>query len=285
MTLTVGTGPFGHFPGGEFNFEPPKLDGLLYFEGYPRRMRAIFADEEVVDSRHPKLLHEHGLLPVLYFPGDEVRTELLEPSDHRTTCPWKGEASHWHVRVGDRVFEDAAWSYPEPIEGAPPLQGHLAFYWGKADRWLEEDEEAIGHVRDPYHRIDVLETSRHVKVSVNGEVLAETTRARVLYETSLPPRWYIPREDVRTDLLEESGHRTTCAYKGHAAYHHVRAGGELEDNLVWRYDEPRFDAERVRGYLAFFNERVDIEVDGEEQEQPVTQWSPRWRHGQPVASS
>jgi uncharacterized protein (DUF427 family) len=278
MSLTVGTGPFGHFPSGEFNFELPRLKGLLYLEDFNRRMRAMFEGETVVDSRRPKLLHEHGLLPVLYFPRDEVRMDLLEPSERRTHCPWKGEASHFHLRVGDRVSENAAWSYPDPIDEAPgALAGLIAFYWDRVDGWLQEDEENIGHVRDPYHRIDVLDTSRHVVISLNGETLADTTRARVLYETGLPPRWYIPADDVRRDLFEHSDKDTICAYKGHASYSHVHVGDELEEDLVWRYDEPLHDAERVRGYYAFFNERVDIDLDGERQEQPITQWSPRWR--------
>ena len=149
----------------------------------------------------------------------------------------------------------------------------MAFYWNRMDEWLEEDEPAIVHARDPYHRIDILDTSRHVRVIVNGETVADTTRARVLYETSLPPRWYIPREDVRMDLLQESDQRTGCAYKGYASYWSV---GD-EENVVWSYADPLHEAERIKDYLAFFNERVDIEVDGEPQERPVTQWSPGYR--------
>src|SRR6185436_3142993 len=115
---------------------------------------------------------------------------------------------------------------------------------------------------DPYHRIDILDTSRHVRVSVNGEQVADTTRARALFETGLPTRWYVPREDVRMDLLEASDSRTGCAYKGYASYWSV---GDEED-VVWSYPEPTREAERVRDYVAFFNERVDIEVDGELQE-------------------
>jgi uncharacterized protein (DUF427 family) len=274
MTLTVGTGPFGHLPAGEFNREIGERNGLIYFEDFPRRMRASFGGETVVDSRHAKLLHEHGHLPILYFPQTEIRMELLEATDHSTRCPYKGEASYWSVRVGDRVSENAAWSYPDPIEGAPPLSGHLAFYWDKMDEWLEEDEPAIIHMRDPYHRVDVLDTSRHVEVSVGGEVVAETRRARVIFETGLPPRWYFPREDVREELLEPSDKRTGCAYKGFASYWTVRGGGEVEDDVVWTYTEPRRDVERIKDRLAFFNERVDLRVDGELQERPETQWSP-----------
>src|SRR3712207_476121 len=103
MTLTVGDGPFGQHPRGEFNFELPRTHGVIYFEDFPRRMRARFAGETVVDSRRAKLLHEQGLLPILYFPEDEVRTDLLEPSNRSTHCPYKGDASYWSVRVGDRV--------------------------------------------------------------------------------------------------------------------------------------------------------------------------------------
>jgi uncharacterized protein (DUF427 family) len=277
MSLTVGSGPFGHRPAGVFNFELPRREGLIYFEDSPRRIRATFAGETVVDSRHPKLLHEHGHLPVYYFPESEVRMDLLERTDHSTRCPWKGDAAYWSVRVGERVSENAAWGYPDPVEEAPPLAGYVAFYWDRMDEWLEEDEPGIVHARDPYHRIDILDTSRHVRVLVNGEVIADTRRARVLFETGLPPRWYIPPEDVRPDVLVESDKRTGCAYKGFASYRSVHAGEAEEDDLVWFYPEPRREAERIAGYLAFFNERVDLQIDGERQERPITQWSRRER--------
>jgi uncharacterized protein (DUF427 family) len=277
MTLTVGTGPFGQRPAGTFNRDLGERKGLIYFEDSPRRMRGLFAGETVVDSTRAKLLHEHGHLPVYYFPEDDLRADLLEPSDHTSHCPWKGDASYWSVRVGDRVSENAVWAYLDPIEGAPPLAGFRALYWHSMDRWLEEDEPAIGHARDPYHRVDVLDTSRHVRVSLNGETLAETTRARVIFETALPPRWYIPAEDVAMELLSETDTTTVCAYKGTASYWSVRVGDEEEKDLVWTYRDPRHDAARIKDRLAFFNERVDLEVDGELEERPMTQWSPGWR--------
>jgi uncharacterized protein (DUF427 family) len=274
MSLTVGTGPFGQTPAGAFNFEVPRKKGVIYFEEFPRWIRSVFAGETIVDSRHPSLLHEQAHLPVYYFPKEEVRTDLLVPTDHSTHCPFKGDATYWSVKVGDRVAENAAWAYPDPIEGAPPIGNHIAFYWNKMDEWLEEDEPAIVHARDPYHRVDILDSSRHVKVTVNGELVAETRRARVLFETGLPPRWYFPAEDVRREVLVASDKQTGCAYKGFASYWSVRAGGEEEQDLVWFYPAPHRDAERIRGYLAFFNERIDLEVDGELQNRPQTQWSP-----------
>jgi uncharacterized protein (DUF427 family) len=275
MALMNGTGPFGDDPGGRFNFEVPRKHGVIYFEDSPRRIRARFGGETIVDSRHAKLLHEQGHIPIYYFPRDEVRMELLEPTDRTTRCPFKGEASYWSVRAGGAVAENAAWAYPEPIDDAPPLAGYVAFYWHKLDEWFEEDEPAIVHARDPYHRVDVLDTSRHVRVFVNGEVVADTTRGKVLFETGLPPRWYFPPQDVRADVLVDSDKHTGCAYKGYASYKSVRAGDGTAKDLVWLYEDPRREAEPIRGYLAFFNERVDIEVDGELQERPVTQWSPR----------
>jgi uncharacterized protein (DUF427 family) len=273
MALTRGTGPFGDSPGGVFNFDRPSERAVIYFEDFPRRVRGSFAGETVVDSRHAKLLHEQGHLPVLYFPEDEVRTDLLEPTEHRTRCPWKGDARHWSLVVDGQVSENAAWSYPDPIAGAPPLAGHIAFYWHLVDEWLEEDEPLIGHVRDPYHRVDVLDSSRRVRVEVDGEVVAETDRPRPLFETGLPIRWYIPPDDVRRDLLLASETHSVCAYKGVASYHSVRTGAGLSEDLAWFYPDPRGDAERVRDYVCFFNEKVDLYVDGELQERPDTPWS------------
>ena len=261
MALTKGSGPFGTQPAGVFNRSMPPYRGLIYFEDSPRRMRAVFNGETVVDSSRAKLLHEHGHLPVYYFPEEDVRMDLLEPSEHSTTCPWKGEASYWSVRVGDRVAENAVWSYLDPLEDAPPLEGHYAFCWNEMDEWYEEDEPAIVHARDPYHRVDILESSRHVKVSLGGETVAETTRALALFETGLPTRWYFPAEDVRSDLLEPSDRRTGCAYKGFASYWSVRVGDELEEDVVWTYRDPTRDAARIKDRLAFFNERVELEVE------------------------
>jgi uncharacterized protein (DUF427 family) len=274
MTLTIGTGPFGEQSGGTFNFDAGVLQPhTLYFEDSPRRVRVMLGGEVVADSRRAKLLHETGHLPVYYFPKEDVRTELLEESDRTTHCPFKGEASYWTVKVGDKGAENAVWGYPDPIDSAPPLAGYLAFYWRMMDHWYEEDEEVFVHPRDPYHRVDILQSSRHLRVRVNGVLLAETERPRVLFETGLPPRYYIPKEDVRQDVLLKSEKRTRCPYKGVASYWSVEAGAERFDDLVWYYPDPIPEAAKIEGLLAFFNEKVDLEVDGELQERPHTQWS------------
>jgi uncharacterized protein (DUF427 family) len=149
------------------------------------------------------------------------------------------------------------------------LAGYVRVDWNAVDRWLEEDEEVVGHPRDPFHRIDIRQSSRHVVVSLDGEVVAESRRPALLFETRLPVRYYLPREDVRLDLLGASDKRTTCAYKGHASYF----GTDAHPGIAWTYLEPLPDAEQIRGLIAFFNERADISVDGELQERPRTQWS------------
>jgi uncharacterized protein (DUF427 family) len=274
MTLTIGTGPFGDQSAGNFNFDTRVLQPhTLYVEDSPRRVRVVLGGETVADSRRAKLMHETGHLPVYYFPREDVRMELLEESDHTTHCPFKGEASYWSVKVGDKVSENAVWGYPEPIDSCPPIAGYVAFYWNRMDHWFEEDEEVFVHPRDPYHRVDILDSSRHVKVRVNGEVVAETQRPKILFETGLPPRYYIPPEDVREDALVKSEKTTRCPYKGVASYWSVEVGGDRVEDLIWCYQDPIPEAAKIKGLLAFFNEKVDLEVDGEGQERPKTQWS------------
>ena len=266
--MMYGTGPLGPKPAGRFNFEPPPPGTALYLEQTPKRVRAIIGGETVADSRRAMLLQESGLQPVYYFPPEDVRSELLESTDKHTHCPKKGDASYYTIRVGEREVKNGAWYYPEPLEGAPPIEDLIAFYWDKVDTWMEEDEEIIGHARDPYHRIDTRKTSRHIRISLDGQLLAETKRAVALFESNLPTRWYIPREDVVADLVR-GDKDTICPYKGHAGYYSVRLeNGELIENLVWFYAEPFSDALAVAGMLCFYDEKVDIELDGELEERP-----------------
>lgn len=274
MGLTSGSGPFGARPAGRFNFTPdPPTGSVLFFDPVPHRLRGFVASEPVLDTVRARLLYETGHLPVYYVPEEDLRADLLEPSDTETRCPHKGTASYRSIRVGDRFEQDAVWTYCDPLAPAAFLAGYAAFYWKKLDEWLVEDEQVFGHPRDPYHRIDTYRTSRPVRVTVDSEVLAESGRAVALFESGLPPRFYLSAEDVRTELLEPSETTTRCAYKGVASYWHVRVAGALHEDLAWAYEEPDTDARAVRGLICFFNERVDLEVDGRAQERPSTQWS------------
>jgi len=139
------------------------------------------------------------------------------------------------------------------------------------DAWYEEEDEVFVHARDPHKRVDVLQSSRHVVVSVGGTVLADSRRPCLLFETGLPTRYYIPPDDVRMDLLRPSEKHTQCPYKGTASY----LSSETEEDIAWFYPEPIPEQPRIAGLIAFFNERVDVEVDGEPEERPETQWSVR----------
>ncbi len=273
MGLMSGTGPFGRKPEGIFNFHPPPPGRALYLEPTPKRVRVVVAGETVADSRRAMLLHESGHQPIYYFPPADVRAELLERSDRHTYCPKKGEASYHTIRVGDHVVDAGAWYYPDPIDGAPPIKDLIAFYWNRMDHWLEEDEEVFAHPRDPYHRVDMLRTERHVRVLLDGELLAEGRQAIALFESNLPPRWYLPRESVLAEL-EPTDTMTRCPYKGTASYYSVKLeNDELLKDLIWTYTEPIPVCSPIAGLLCFFNERVDIELDGELQERPESPWS------------
>ena len=218
-------------------------------------------------------MSETNLQPVYYFPPDDVRADVLVPSERQTHCAKKGDARYFSIKVGDRVIENGAWTYPEPIDGAPAFGGLIAFYWDRMDRWFEEEIEMFVHPRDPYHRLDVLPSSRHVRISRDGELLAESHTAIALFESNLPTRWYLPREDVRAELVANDT-VTRCGYKGTAAYYSVKlASGETAEHLVWYYPEPFDEARLIVDRLCFLNELVDIVLDGVLQERPATAWS------------
>jgi uncharacterized protein (DUF427 family) len=142
------------------------------------------------------------------------------------------------------------------------------------DAWFEEDEEIFVHPRDPYKRVDVIASSRPVRVVLGGETVAETRRARFLFETRLPTRYYIPAEDVRMDFLTPSTKVTQCPYKGKAGYHTATVGGQVFEDVVWVYRDPIPECPKIKDYLCFFNEHVDaIFVDDVAQPRPVTSWS------------
>ena len=238
-----------------------------------RRVRVFFGGEAVADSSATIYLFETGHLPVYYFPRADVRFDLLDPTSEKSHCPYKGDASYYTVVAGGRRYENAVWAYPEPIASVPELADYVAFYWAKADAWYEEDDEVFKHPRDPYHRVDVLSSSRHVEVRVGGVLVADSRRPRLLFETGLPVRYYLPKLDVRQDLLVPSPTRSRCPYKGEAVYWSVRDGDELLEDIVWSYPAPIPEAPKIENLLAFYNEKTDITVDGVLQERPATQWS------------
>jgi uncharacterized protein (DUF427 family) len=263
--------------------------GDLRWEPTAKRVRAELGGRTVLDSRDARLVWEpRRVVPSYAVPAADISAELvpvsaaavaddtvglplpelsrrpvLDPSIPFEVHSTDGEALR--VRVGD-----ASLAAFRPAD--PELAGWVVLDFAGADGWYEEDEPVVSHPRDPFHRIDVLASSRHVRLELDGHLLAESTRPRLLFETLLPVRFYLPVEDVRCEL-RPSGTRTWCAYKGEASYRSVVLGDAVVPDLVWSYPDPLLDAEPVRGLLAFFDEQVDVVLDGSRRERPVTPWS------------
>ena len=232
-----------------------------------KRVRAYLGGTAVADTVRPLLVWEIPYYPTYYFPAADVREDLLHADDEGDRRAADGE--QLTVRVGEREARGAATRFG----GAAPseqLRNTVRLEWSAMDAWFEEDEEVFTHARDPHRRIDILGSSRHVRVEVAGETVAESTSPRLLFETGLPVRYYLPKPDVRLDLLEPSPTVTHCAYKGRAETFSVRAGGWLHENLAWSYPAPLPESQKVASLIAFYNEKVDIFVDGEREERPVT---------------
>jgi uncharacterized protein (DUF427 family) len=263
VSLTKGSGPFGEQPAGAFNFDPHRPEHVLYVEDVPRRVRVLLGGDVVADSEHVRLLHPPGRTPTYLFPEAHVRTDCFDPSERRQSDPGMGERTYWAVHAGGQVAHDAAYSWQRPPQSAAAIARLIAFDW-ESLTVFEEDEEVFVHPRDPYTRIDVLRSSRTVRVTVDDVLVAVSSRPRMLLESGLPVRWYLPPEDVRTDLLEPSHTITRCPYKGIAHYWSLRLGDRYDKDLVWAYPKPFHDAAAVRGLLCFPQERVGIAITSDE---------------------
>jgi len=242
-------------------------------EPSPRWVRAFAGGQAIADSKRVLLVFEPRRLPVYYFPRQDVRMDLLQPTAYAAAAGEHGPLARWSLELPGRRIDNVGWSYRAPDAAHAPLADYVAFYWAKLDAWFEEDEEVYVHPRDPYHRVDVLDSSRHVRVVLDGQTLADTVRPRLLFETGLPTRYYIPRPDVRLELLEPTSTVTQCPYKGRAVYWSVRSGDQVHKDLVWSYPFPIPECPKIEKLLAFYNEKLDIFVDDELQPKPVTQWS------------
>jgi uncharacterized protein (DUF427 family) len=261
MSLTRGSiAPLGRPTGGAVNFGLPEQPAhLLFLHEVPYRIRGQVAGTTVVDTTHARMLHETRISPRWYFPAEGLRRELLEPSDTVTHCPFKGDARYWHLRVGHRLISDAFWEYPEPLPGAIDLRGLMSPYTEKFDNWMEEDEELLGHAKDPFHRIDIRRSSARITVRAGGTMIAQSSRALALAETGLPLRWYLPTEDL-SDVLVPSATNTVCPYKGTASYWSVEVDGTTYADAVWAYLDPIDESLAISGYVSFLGEGIEVEV-------------------------
>jgi uncharacterized protein (DUF427 family) len=266
-----------------------RLDELRY-EPTEKRIRAELGGRTVIDSTRAMLVWEpKRVVPTYAVPVDDAAVEFSEappgdgPSDGAPeirapqlagrpvfdpSVPFAvhtAEGEPLTIRGPDGDREAAAFRASDPA-----LAGYVIVDFAAFDAWYEEDERNLGHPRDPFHRIDIVRSSRHVRIEHDGEVLAESSRPCLLFEPPLPVRYYLPPEDVRMALLEPSERKSFCAYKGEASY--LARDGE---DVAWRYPRPLREAAEVTDRIAFFNEQVDVVVDGTRLERPVTPWSRR----------
>jgi uncharacterized protein (DUF427 family) len=265
--------------------------GQLRYEPTAKRIRAELGGQTVVDTTGAALVWEpRRVVPSYAVPRSDVLGELVPASAEAVGGAGAGDGGRAdfaalagrpvldprvpfavHTTEGLTVDLDAAGQHRAGagfLPADPDLAGLVVLEFAAFDAWYEEDERNVSHPRDPFHRIDVLPSSRRVRLELDGHVLAESARPMLLFETLLPTRYYLPRVDVTA-----SPARTWCAYKGQASYFSATAGGRLVPDLAWTYEDPRHDASEVRDLIAFFDERIDVIVDGKPQPRPVAPWS------------
>jgi uncharacterized protein (DUF427 family) len=245
--------------------------GRIRIEPGAKRIRAYLGGELVADTIHPLLVWESPHYPTYYFPLADVRTDLLVADGGSAHSPSRGDGKTFAVRAGGKEAPSAALRYDDsPI---PELQGFIRLEWHALDAWFEEDEEVFTHARDPYTRVDILASSRRVRVEVDGEEIARSSNPRLLFETGKPTRYYLVKTHVRMDLLELADTVTHCPYKGRAQSFSVRIGAHLHENLAWSYPAPLPESEKIAGLIAFYDEKVDLWVDDVRQQRPSTKLS------------
>jgi uncharacterized protein (DUF427 family) len=221
VSLTTGRGPLSPARAGRFSAPVP--DGVVYVEPFPRRVRAEVGGRRVVDSDAALLVHRPGHPPTYAFPATDVDGVAAEPE--------------------------------------PQAAGFVRVAWGAADAWYEEDEQVLGHPRNPYHRVDCVATSRHLRVEVGATVLVDTTSTTGVYETALAPRLYVERAEVRMDVLARSDTTTYCPYKGTASYWTATVGGVTVEDVAWSYDDPLPESSSLRGLLSFDHTKASVDTD------------------------
>ncbi|GAB3488415.1 DUF427 domain-containing protein [Nocardiopsis coralliicola] len=261
MSLTFGGGPLSKNAPGTVNYT---LDGpahALFMQPFPRRVRAVLGGTTVLDTENAVFVHETSLLPQLYVPTEALRASALTPSSTTTHCPYKGDASYWHLSIGDTTVDDAVWSYPDPRPEAHWLRGLSALYMEAPDTWYDEEEEIRAHFRDPYHRVDTRPSSNIVRVRSGGEVLALSTAAKVVSETGLHNRYYLPLQDVRDGVLVPSETVYHCPYKGQARYWNVVAGGTEITDAAWAYTVPLSDGRDITDHVCFRHDSIETDLE------------------------
>ena len=248
---------------------------MVRTEPVDKWVRGRLGDRVVVESRRPLLVWQGRFPPVYAFGRDEVADDVLVPAEpperhgFSIFAPQAPVARWYDLETGDDRLRAGAWSLDDDA-----VRDRVVLTWEPGLLgWTEEDEEVTGHPRDPHKRVEALRSSRHVEVAIDGVTVAETDRPVLLFETDLPTRFYVPRDDVRLDLMEPTDNSSLCPYKGRTDGYWSWPGPPELRNVAWTYSSPAPAVGAVAGRIAFYNELVDLTVDGVRQERPVSPFS------------
>jgi uncharacterized protein (DUF427 family) len=261
MALSWQQGPLGRDPIGTFLTATPMPERLLYVEPLRRRMSVELGGSIIARSDEAAILFEPARYPVAYFPIGDIDQGVLQQSEHESTHADLGKTEWFDVVGGDgETTRRGAWWHVDPPAQAAALRDTVAFAWRLMDAFYEEDERILGHAADPYHRIDIRRTSRHLVVKDGGDAVANTNAPLVLYESGFAPRWYVSRTDIVAEALEPVEGQTFCPYKGLASYYDV---GDARA-AAWSYRAPFEEVERIADLVSFYPEKLAITIDEEE---------------------
>jgi uncharacterized protein (DUF427 family) len=258
MGLSWQQGPLSPGAIGRFLVAEPLPQRLLYAEPLRRRMRVRFGETWIAEREKVVLLFEPGHYPMAYFPEDDIAPSTLERMEHTTRHRDLGPTSWYTVRAGGKSAPRGAWQHIDLPQYASELKGHIAFAWPAMDAFYEEDERIVGHAADNYHRIDIRQSSRQLIVRHRDQIIAQTKRPLVLYESGFAPRWYITREDINGAALTPVQHRTFCPYKGLCSYYDI---GDAR-LAAWSYPEAYPEVRRISNCVSFEPDMVSVELEG-----------------------
>ncbi len=239
-----------------------------------KKVKAVKSDQDVAVSESVYMYRDGGIPPVYFFPTADVNHDLLTRSDIELPSEL-GTYINYSMVVDGELIEGAAWEFVEPSDPVEFLSGYVAVRWDAMDSWIEEDEEVFVHPRDPFKRIDMVNSYRPVEVIIGSESIAMAPNNILLLEPGLPARYYLPQEAVKDGVLQPSETTSQCPYKGDASYFSAAVGDTTVEDVAWTYAKPHDEATKIQGLICFFEERVDkLIVDGKTMPKPETPWGP-----------
>ena len=257
MGLAWQQGPLARGAVGHFLTPQPLPERLLFVEPLRRRMRVRFGDQWIAESEDVLLLHEPGRYPVAYFPLKDIRAGVLTPEERITRHGELGDTRWYTVVAGKAQATRAAWQHTALPPYATDLADRVAFAWRAMESFYEEDERIVGHAADPYHRIDIRATSRHLVVRDGDRVISDTHRPLALYESGFATRWYVLRDDIDVTALEPVEGQTFCPYKGLANYYNIGS----RKRAAWSYLNAWPEVARVSNLVSFEPDAIEVWLD------------------------